>query len=287
VVEQRLANRIALITGASRGIGQVLARRFAREGARVAAVARTARPDERLPGSLAETVDGIRGDGGTAIAVQADLSRPDERRRLVAEVTERLGTIDILVNNAAASWLAPAATFDEKHFELMHAIQVRAPFELAQLVIGGMRARGRGWILNVSSLAARRPVGPPYAADDLLGTTVYGMCKAALERLSTGLAAELHADGIVVNSLAPSKVVATWGTRHHRLVPENDPAAIEYPEEFAEAAVALCDADARITGMNLDTDTVLVRFGSTVLGLDGRPFARPENVPDAMRNPAR
>ncbi|HVW44539.1 MAG TPA: SDR family NAD(P)-dependent oxidoreductase [Amycolatopsis sp.] len=277
MVEQRLAGRVAVITGASRGIGQTVARRFAQEGALVAAVARTMDPGDGLPGSLAETVELIRDDGGTAVAVRADLSRADDRRRLVDEVTARLGPVDVLVNNAAASWLAPAATFSEKHFELMMSLQVRAPFQLAQLVVDGMRSRGRGWILNVSSLAAQHPSGPPYREDDLLGTTVYGMCKAALERFSSGLAAECHADGIVVNSLAPSKVVSTWGTRHHHLVPEGDPDAIEYPEEFAEAAITLCAGQAP-TGANLHTGTVLATSASTVLDLDGRPFVRPGTV---------
>lgn len=271
-----MLDRVTVVTGASRGIGRAIALRCAHEGALVAAVARTATPGKHLPGSLEETVEEIRTAGGTAIACPADLSRPEDRKRLVAEVAGQFGPVDILINNAAVSWLAPVTAFSAKRFDLMFSIQVEAPFELARLVLEDMRARKRGWILNVSSLAAQHPQGPPYGPSDLLGTTVYGMCKAALERFSSGLAAEVHADGIAVNSLAPAKIVSTWGTEHHGLIPQDDPAAIEYPEEFAEAAVALCTADpSTTTGMNAQTDGVLHRFGLPVRGLDGRPFVRP------------
>jgi NAD(P)-dependent dehydrogenase (short-subunit alcohol dehydrogenase family) len=92
----------------------------------------------------------------------------------------------------------------------MFDVQVEAPFHLAQLVVPGMRQAGRGWILNISSVAARHPVIPPGPRAGR-GGTVYGMCKAALERFSTGLAAELYADNIAVNALSPTRVVpASW-----------------------------------------------------------------------------
>ncbi|MET7335036.1 SDR family NAD(P)-dependent oxidoreductase [Nonomuraea sp. NPDC005650] len=243
-----LDGRVALVTGASRGIGAVIAAEFAAAGARVAASARTLEAGaNRLPGTLRDTIDGIRAAGGTAAAFAADLSVPGDRERLVEQVRERYGEVDILVNNAAVTYFTPVADFTARRFALMFEVQVTAPAHLAQLVIPGMRARGRGWILNISSVAARHPPIPPgpYAG---LGGTVYGMCKAALERFSTGLAAELYADGIAVNALAPTDVVPTPGTLFHGLVTEDGPDT-EPPEVMAAAALALCQAPAsELTG---------------------------------------
>jgi NAD(P)-dependent dehydrogenase (short-subunit alcohol dehydrogenase family) len=277
----QLAGRVAVVTGASRGIGEAITRRFASEGATVVAVARTVTPNDRLPGSLSETVDEVVAAGGKAIAVQADLGVPEARARLIAEVHERVGTVDVLVNNAAVTWLAPADSFSMKRYDLMFDVQVRAPFELIRSVIPDMRERGQGWILNVSSLAAVHPSGPPFGPNDRLGTTVYGMCKAALERMSSGLAAEMSDDGIAVNSLAPTKIVATWGTVHHGLVPDDAPDEIEYPQEFAEAAVALCAGDPRsLTGRILHTDQAYEQLRLTARDLDGTSlFERPQPAP--------
>jgi NAD(P)-dependent dehydrogenase (short-subunit alcohol dehydrogenase family) len=241
--EGRLEGRVALVTGASRGIGEAIARRFAAEGAAVAVTARTVdEGDHPLPGSIATTVREITAGGGTAVAVAADLSSADDRRRVVDETERRLGPVDVLVNNAAITFFEPTATFSTRHFDLMFDVQVRAPFELAQLVLPGMRERGRGWICNVSSGAARHPQGPPYRRG-LGGGTVYGMCKAALERFTTGLAAEVHPDGVAVNVVSPSGLVATPGVVHHGLdrgVPED---RLEQPDVMAAAVLALCSGD--------------------------------------------
>jgi NAD(P)-dependent dehydrogenase (short-subunit alcohol dehydrogenase family) len=116
---------------------------------------------------------------------------------------------------------------------------VRAPFELAQLVVPSMRERGEGWILNISSRAGIHPMGPPFLPFHTQGTIVYGMVKAALDRFSTGLAAELYADNIAVSSLSPWDNVATPGAGHHDLV---DDYPLEGEEWMAEAALALCSA---------------------------------------------
>jgi NAD(P)-dependent dehydrogenase (short-subunit alcohol dehydrogenase family) len=151
------------------------------------------------------------------------------------------------VNNAAVTYYEPVADFDERHFRLMLEVLVRAPFELAQLVLPGMRARRRGWILNISSGAARHPQGPPFTAR--VGGTVYGLCKAALERMSTGMAAEVYQDGIAVNALSPSGLVPTPGVLHHGLQKGVPPERLEAPEYMARAAYALCTGDpAQLTG---------------------------------------
>jgi citronellol/citronellal dehydrogenase len=246
-----LAGKVALITGASRGIGAAIAARFAEAGARVVVTARTVSGStvsgstvtgsgHQLPGTLDETVAKIRASGGIAEAIQADLSVPDDRERMVRAASEAFGGIDILVNNAAVTFFTRIEQFTARRSALMFEVQVAAPMHLARLVVPGMRERGAGWILNISSRAALHPSLPP-TARATRGGTVYGMCKAAIERFSTGLAAELYADGIAVNALSPNKVVPTPGTLFHHLTTEDDPEA-EPSSVLAEAALALCHA---------------------------------------------
>jgi NAD(P)-dependent dehydrogenase (short-subunit alcohol dehydrogenase family) len=238
-----LDGRVALVTGASRGIGEAIARALAAAGAAVAVSARTVEEgDHILPGSIASTVREIAGAGGSAVAIAADLARPDDRARLVEETVKQLGPVDVLVNNAAITYFEPVEAFSPGHYDTMFAVQVRAPFELAQLVVPGMRERGRGWILNISSAAGRHPQGPPYRRG-MRGGTVYGMCKAALERFSTGLASEVHRDGIAVNCLAPTGLVGTPGVEHHGLTKGVPEELIESADEFAAAALWLCSGD--------------------------------------------
>jgi citronellol/citronellal dehydrogenase len=237
-----LDGRVAIVTGASRGIGAEIARRFGAAGAAVAVAARTTDAGTSpLPGTIGETAQQIRDAGGAAVAIPTDLSRPEDRERLVQQVTAEFGAPDILVSNAAVTYFTPVTEFTPRRYRLMFEVQVEAPFHLAQLVIPGMQRAGRGWILNISSIAARHPVIPPGPRAGR-GGTVYGMCKAALERFSTGLAAELYGDNIAVNALSPSRVVPTPGTLFHHLTTEDNPNA-EPPSVMAEAALLLCSAE--------------------------------------------
>ncbi len=257
-----LDGKIAIVTGASRGIGAAIAERFGAEGAAVAVAARTTEPGQsRFGGTITSTAEAIRDAGGTAVAIAADLSKPEDRRHLVEETARQLGPVDILVNNAAVTFFIPAADFSPKRYALMFAVQVEAPFELAKLVLPGMRERGRGWILNISSIAACHPSLPPRGPTR---STVYGMCKAALERFSTGLAAELYEDNIAVNALSPTLVVPTPGTIFHHLTTEDDPNA-EPPAVMAEAALMLCHADPKTrTGRIAYSQELLTEFGVAI-----------------------
>ena len=234
--------RVAIVTGASRGIGQHIAERFAAEGAAVALVARTLAPGtSRLPGSLEEVVDRIRACGGKAEAIPADLTVPEDVETILARATDALGPVDTLVNNAGANFYGPALAVRASRYTVMFDMMVRAPFRLCQLAVPGMLERGQGWILNITSKQSRHPVGPPYPDWASDGSVTYGMCKAALDRLTTGLAAELHGSGVSVNALGTSGLVMTPGVAvvsPH--TPEN--ASVEPDSAMAEAAVLLCGA---------------------------------------------
>ncbi len=256
-----LDGRVAIVTGASRGIGAEVARRFAAAGATVAVAARTTEPGTSpLPGTIGETAAQIRAAGGTAVAIAADLAKPADRERLVQQATRQLGPPDILVSNAAVTYYMRVEDFTPRRYALMFEVLVQAPFHLATLVLPGMREKGAGWILNISSGAARHPGIPPGPRAGR-GGTVYGMCKAALERFSTGLAAELYLDNIAVNALSPSKVVPTPGTIFHHLTTADDPEA-EPPAVMAEAALMLCHRDpTSLTGRVTYSQDLLAELG--------------------------
>jgi NAD(P)-dependent dehydrogenase (short-subunit alcohol dehydrogenase family) len=268
------AGRVALVTGASRGIGAAIARRLAAEGAAVAVTARTVEPHSTLPGTLHETVATIERDGGRAVAIRADLADPAGRARIVPEAEAALGPIDILVNNAAAAVYKPFLELTEKRFRLLFEINLRAPWELAQQVLPGMRARRRGWILNISSATAMVPQGPPfdpYSAGG--GALLYGTTKAALDRFSAGLAAEVYDDGVAVNSLSPVAAVHTPGADAHGIIPADMPDIFEPMEVMVEAAVALVTGDpAVMTGRVAYSRPLLEALGRPVRALDGRPL---------------
>ena len=232
-----LKGKVAIVTGASRGIGEAIAARLAMEGAKVVVSARTAEEGEsRLEGTLADTVARIKKAAGEARLIKADLANSEERERLVEETVAAYGPVDILVNNAAITYFIPVTEFPEKRFKLMMEVQVYAPFHLSQLVLPSMRERHTGWIVNISSGAGIHPKAPYRAGGR--GGTVYGMCKAALERFTTGLASEVAGDGVSVNVVSPG-LVATPGVMVHGLITEATKDRVQPIEYIAEAVYQL------------------------------------------------
>lgn len=245
---------VALVTGSSGGIGRAIAERIARDGRSVAVVARR---DPRYPGTVEETVERIEAAGGRAAGFDCDLSDPQERSVLVERVEGELGPVGMLVNNAAVTTMVPLESFPMRRLDVMLEVQVKAPMELSQAVIGSMRAQGGGTIVNISSPAAQHPGAVEGA--ELSRNTVYGMCKAALERFTTGLAAELYDDDIDVIAVAPRAIVPTFGAAAFFDVSA-------YPTEPVEVianAVASLAAGVgeRVTGEILYADEVLNRAG--------------------------
>ncbi len=268
-----MTGHVAVVTGASRGIGRAIARRLAAEGIAVAAVSRSLRPgDGTLPGSLEETVALIRAAGGQAAAIAFDLADPyADRGEILDRARAELGAApDIVVNNAAAprhfDRAFPAMT--REAFQQAVETNVWAGWELAARAVPGMRERGAGWILFISSSQAGPRKGPPYPPNPTGGAALYGGTKAFIDRLTTGGAMDLHDDNIAVNALAPEHQVATAnaltvpGVRRDNSEPE---------ETLAEAALALCSGDPRkLTGRVAYNLSLLVELGRPVRTLDGR-----------------
>jgi citronellol/citronellal dehydrogenase len=269
-----LEGRVALVTGASRGIGAAIAHRFACEGAVVAVAARSL--DEAaqgyLPGTLRQTVANIEAAGGRALPYQVDLTSPESRANLIDRVVADLGPVDVLVNNAASSIFAPFTDISEKRLRLITTLNYFAPFDLCQRVIPAMRERGGGWVLNITSLSGDIPTTPPPDPIYHLQGTAYGSSKAALNRLTEGLASEFYADSIVSNALAPVKAVLTEGvkaTLTEDAIAGDD--ILEPIEAMAEAALALCTSDRDgLNGGVHKSLTLLERLGRPIRALDGR-----------------
>lgn len=264
---KELAGKTALITGASRGIGAAIAERFAAEGATIVICARTEEKHAHLPGSLNDTVKNLQRYGASVHAIAADLGSEADRIRLAETTLKAVGGIDILVNNAAANFFMPFEKISENRFRIMMELNCRAPFHLAQLLLPTLRARGAGWILNISSAVAQSSPAPftPFERDNF--PLLYGVSKAALDRFTLGLAAEYYGKGIAVNGLAPVSAVATPGAIALNALPPRH--MVEGVEVMAEAALALCSGDAnRNTGKVVASGSYLKDIGRAVRTLD-------------------
>ena len=261
----KLAGKVAVVTGASRGIGQQIAELFASEGAKVVCAARTLNEGEHrmLEGSLSRTVELIRAKGGEATAVTADVSSEAECVALVQAARAAYGPIDILVNNAALNYYLPTETYPTNRWVRCFAINVHAPFILAKEVLTDMIPRRSGAIVNISSGAAIGPGRGPYDDRTVRGGVMYGATKAALERFTQGLAQEVaQYDGISIAAVSPSQVVPTPGTIYHKLVTGIDDPKGEHPILMARAALLLAsEAALKVNGRVTYSQQILKEFG--------------------------
>jgi len=225
----KLQNRVALVTGASRGIGRSIAVALASAGADVAV-------NYRREQAAAEQVCAeIRGLGRRAIAVQSDVSHAPEVDRLAATVEREIGLVEILVNNAGISQLKPFDQLTEADWDEILRVNLKSAFLVTQRVLPGMRSRHWGRILNLSSVAAQTGgvIGPHYAAS-----------KAGLIGLTHSYAALLAKEGITANAIAPALILTDMISSNPNALPERLPVGFfGAPGEIGRVAVLLAESD--------------------------------------------
>lgn len=265
----RCDGSVALVTGASRGIGKAIALRLASEGAAVVVNASRLGAHGELPGTLEEVAEEIRSRGGQSTAIACDLSDAAARADLVARASEPFGAVDVLVNNAAAGVmkLPSQATTEDRSF--MFDLNVNAPVDLAQQAIPGMKEKGGGWILNIGSATSTQPE-LPYRDSKVSAWIIgpYGATKAALDRYTVALAHELQEHEIFVNCMMPTSIVLTSGADYVRDIARKNPDWVEPVEMMAEGALELCSG--RHVGRVLTSREIVHGAGRRVHSLDGK-----------------
>ena len=251
-----LRDKVALVTGGSRGIGRAICLGFAAQGAKVVVASRTEVDTSTgteftryAAGTIHDTVRMIEVQGGSAAGIKCDVTQADDIRRVVDVTLERFGRIDILVNNAGIDCESPVVDMDVDLLDRCLAVNVRAPLLLCKFALPGMLAQGSGSIFCISSGAARgyRP-----------GRVGYSMSKAALERMFLNLAEEVRPAHIAVNVLVPGRV-DTWMNRRGDW-PGTAHIPMAQPEAIIPAAVWLAQQSATsFTGQVVE----LADFGVT------------------------
>ena len=260
----KLDGKVVIVTGSSRDIGAEIAKRCAAEGGRVICASRTAREgDDPLPGSVEGTVAAIRGAGGEASPVVCQITVPEDCNRLVQAAMYTYGPVDVLVNNAAQTipWKPTIKDYPLDAWMTSWAVNMHAPFLLSKLVLEHMIPRGSGSIVNIGSGAAIGPGRGPYPDAPESAAVTYGVTKAALERFTQGLAAEVYRHGVSVTCLSPSQTVPSWVNLRDGLMAMDDPRG-EPPEIMAEATVLLASEPLdKITGRVCYSQQILKEFG--------------------------
>ena len=251
----KLAERVLIITGASRGIGKGLALGLAAEGATVVCAARSLTVSaEGLPGTVTETVAEIESRGGRALAVGCDIGDADDLERLVTTTGDTFGRIDVLINNAMAQTRTTFADSTADDWDRSMQVNVRSLYVACRAVVPHMTASGGGSIINISSGGAGHeatPFMPP-------GYVIYATAKAAMERFSTALAPELRPLGITINALRPGAVKTELSTLE--MGPDHDWTGWTTPDAVVPAALFLAQQiDTDFTGRVVDS----TQFGMT------------------------
>ncbi len=271
-----LTGRVAIVTGASRGIGRAVAVRLAEAGADVAVAARTVTSEERTPGSIRETAEAITGLGRRALAVRTNVRKEDDLRDLVEQTAAGLGRIDIVVNNAGALWWDTMESTPTKRFDLVMDVNARAAFILSREALPHLRAAGGGHILVFS------PAIDPGMSPGRVG---YCISKFGMTLIAHGLAQEVRADGIAVTALWPATLVESQATIHHGI---GTPAMWRKPAVVADATLAIVSRPCgEVSGRAMLDEEALAEVGVTDLsGYACVPGAEPVRiVGDAARSP--
>jgi NAD(P)-dependent dehydrogenase (short-subunit alcohol dehydrogenase family) len=270
--------RVAVVTGASRGgTGTAAAIRLAAEGAKVAITARTVE-------GLEATAAAVRDVGGEVLVLQCDLADPNGGRdTLVARTEAEFGPVDILINNAATGGFKRFYKWSLSEFDTAMQVNVYAPWTLMQDVLPGMRERGSGWIVNLTTFCAELPPGPPFPTNQpATGGAVYGSSKAALNRLTLSVAVENAGKGIAVNALTPQSAIATPNLLAQGYL---DDAFFEPLDTMAEAIVALATCDPSLTGRIAYSLQLLHELRRPVLDVTGTSLVagwQPDDLPPVI-----
>ncbi len=253
-----LNGRSIFMSGGSRGIGLAIAVRAARDGARVALIAKTAEPHPKLPGTIYTAAEEIEAAGGEALPIVGDIRDADAVEAAAASTVERFGGIDIVVNNASAINLAPMADLPVKRYDLMLDVNVRGTFVLTKAALPHLRASSHAHVLTLS---------PPLSADPrwLRGHSAYTVSKMGMTMVTLGVAADEGTNGVAANCLWPRTLIATAAVQN-LLGGDQAMAAARTPEIVADAAHAILLRDpATCTGNVFMDDEVLMEEGVTDL----------------------
>jgi citronellol/citronellal dehydrogenase len=251
-----LAGKTIIMSGGSRGIGEAIAVRAARDGANVALLAKTAEPHPKLPGTIHTAAKAIEEAGGQALPIVGDVRDDEAVVAAVERTVEQFGGIDIVVNNASAIDLTPSEHIPMKRYDLMQDINARGTFLLSRTAIPHLRRADNPHILTLS---------PPIRLEEkwfTAGHLAYSIAKYSMSLVTVGLAAELRADGIAVNSLWPRTTIDTAAIRN--VVGAELVNRSRTPEIMADAAHAILTKPSReLTGQFLIDDEVLAAEGVT------------------------
>ena len=238
-----LDGRVAIVIGASRGIGSDIAKHLARAGARVAVAARTEQvKDPRLPGTIYSVTEEIRQAGGTAIPVVLNMRDPESIRAGIERAAQEWGRLDIVVNNAAVHVHGLLEQMEPRHVDLAVEVNFLGPFWAMRAAVPHLRQAGGGHIINLSSRGALFPGAGPYdtsvrRSDDIL----YGPLKAAIEHLTQGQARELQESNIAVNVLSPEGRILTPGSLYPEQDRDHPTLEFEAADKMGMAAVWICE----------------------------------------------
>jgi len=264
----RCEGRVALVTGASRGIGKAIARRLASEGAAVVVNASRMGGHGKLPGTLEEVASDLQAAGAKAAPIACDLTDPGAREGLIERASEFFGPVDIVVNNAASGIMKMPSETTNADRTFMFELNVNAPVDLAQQAIPGMKEKGGGWILNIGSATSTQPEIPyrdSKQAAWIIGA--YGATKAALDRYTVALAHEVQEHEIFVNCMMPTSIVLTSGADYVRDIARKNPDWVEPVEMMAEGALELCAG--RHVGRVITSRDIVHAVAGKVHSLDG------------------